>query len=336
MKCYLLAICCTFSSTVFSQAILPASKSLHKDMDKASLEIINAAVDQNKRESIFRDSLTRDNVARLLLHNETLKQRYLLNSVQPGADNKSALDFRTPAQNRKALTKSALELIADTLNKTRKVTLIGLGGVSNLENSKKTYGNLTGGVMYRLSRYKVIKNNWIDPHYVYLLFGLKSASSSDSASLQKTFLFPELNKRDFVLGYFMNFQKNDWTIAPTFEFSINRLTDSANTKTFVSQGFSIGVKIQKELTDGNLRSFLAFYPYYSLITVDKKYFDDYKALTKEPDIPSTFHAIGLHVSGQLTNGILFCNMKYILNKEGAIKSADLKRFVYTVGTLLNL
>ena len=139
-----------------------------------------------------------------------------------------------------------------------------------------------------------------------------------------------------MLGYFWQFQKNDWTIAPSFEFSLNRFVDTSNKKNFISQSFNVGVRIQKSLTFQNVNSFVSLYPYYSLITVDKKYSEDYQTLIGEKTIPSTFHSIGLHVSAQFPNAILFCNMKYILNKEGDLQSRDLKRFVYTIGTLLNL
>ena len=128
-----------------------------------------------------------------------------------------------------------LQKDVDTLNQSSNVAFIATGGINNLENIKQSYGHLGIGLLFRLSKYKLTKNNWIDPHFVYVIFNAKTATSPDSNSILKTFLFPELNKRDFVLGYFWEFRRNDWSIAPNFEVSLNRNTDSSNTKTFLSQ-----------------------------------------------------------------------------------------------------
>lgn len=226
--------------------------------------------------------------------------------------------------------------IIDTLNKTSELTPLFTAGISNLEDTKQAYGSLSLGLQFRLSKYKINKNKWIDPHFLYLIFSAKTASSPDSSSIQKTLLFPELNKRDFVLGYFWQCLKNDWAVSPTFEFSLNKFSDTSNSKSFVSQSFTTGVRVQKSFNFDNINSFVSLFPYYSLITVDKKFSEDYKDLTGETKIPSSFHSLGLNVSAQFPNAILFCNMKYILNKEGELKSRDLKRFVYTIGTLLSL
>jgi hypothetical protein len=101
-----------------------------------------------------------------------------------------------------SLYKAQLQELADTLNHSSPVTPIVTGGLANLENSKKSYGSLSFGLQYRLSKYKITKKKWIDPQYIYVIFSSKTATSPDSSVIQKTFMFPELNKRDFVLGYF--------------------------------------------------------------------------------------------------------------------------------------
>ena len=232
--------------------------------------------------------------------------------------------------------KQSLTAIVKKLNETSPFTPLLTAGVANLENTKQTYGSLSLGLQFRLSDFKVTNNKWIDPHYLYLMFSAKTATSPDSSSIQKTLIFPELNKRDFVLGYFWQFQKNEWAISPTFEFSLNRFSDTANSKSFVSQSFTTGLRVQKSFSFQNINSFVSLFPYYSLINVDKKYSEDYKELIKESKIPNTFHSLGLNASAQFPNAILFCNMKYILNKEGELKSRDLRKFVYTIGTLLSL
>jgi hypothetical protein len=256
--------------------------------------------------------------------------------------------FRINQGNFMQLTDSLYKIYTDTLKNIELLSLVNklnesspfvpvlTAVVTNLENTRQTYGSLSLGFQFRLSKYKLTKKGWVDPHYLYLLFSTKTATSPDSSSVQKTFMFPELNKRDFVLGYYWEFLKNHWTVAPTFEFSLNRFVDTANQKSFVSQSFNTGIRIQKSFSFEKVNSFVSLYPYYSLITVDKKYAQDYQFLIGEPSIPSTFHSVGLHISAQVPNAILFCNMKFILNNEGDLKSRDLKRYIYTIGTLLNL
>lgn len=222
------------------------------------------------------------------------------------------------------------------LNEASPVKPIATGGVSNLENAKQSYGSLTLGLQFRLSKYKLSSKNWIDPHFIYLMFSAKTATSPDSSSLQKTFMFPELNKRDFVMGWHCDFIKNGWSLAPNFEFSFNRFSDTSLKRNFVSQSFILGFRIQKEFESTPIKTFLSVFPYYSLITVDKKYAVDYRKLIGEDKIDRTFNSLGLNVSAQTTNGILFCNMKYILNKGKNVSSTDLKTFIYTIGTLLSL
>ena len=234
--------------------------------------------------------------------------------------------------------KQETQRIIDTLNSTPPVKILASGGLSNLENIKQAYGSLSLGLLFRLSKYKAGINGWIDPIYAYVMFNTKSATSPDSSSIQKTFLFPELNKRDFVIGFYRECSKNGWNIAPLFEFSLNRFNDTSNKKTFVSQCFLGGVRMNKsfQLSNPNITTFLQVLPYFSLINVDPKYSEDFRFLTKEPNNHGTYYSLGLQTSIQAENLILFCNMKYILNKSNGIQSPDLVRFVYTVGTQLTL
>jgi hypothetical protein len=319
-----ITVCSLLLQTTFAQSILPAAKSFKIENGKYISEL-----KRNKEN----DTTALKNILAM-----NLDSRFTTMNLSSDARNKKITGLSDSLYKAYQDSVDRLELIqiVKKLNESNSFTPVVTAGVSNLENSKQTYGSLSFGLQFRLSKYKLTKNNWIDPHFLYLIFSAKTASSPDSSSIQKTFMFPELNKRDFVIGYFWQFQKNDWTIAPTFEFSLNRFADTSNKKNFVSQSLTAGVRFQKSLNFQNLKSFVSLYPYYSLITVDKKYSEDYEDLIKETKIPSTFHSFGLHVSAQFPNAILFCNMKYILNKEGELKSRDLKRFIYTIGTLLSL
>jgi len=237
-------------------------------------------------------------------------------------------------------TNDSVELanLCDTLNQSSPVKVILNGAISNMENLKQSYGSLAAGLQFRLTKYKVGKNNSIDPRFIYVMFNTKTATSPDSSSIQKTFLFPELNKRDFVLGYYSETIKNDWSYGPVAEFSMNRFVDTSDNKTFVSQCFLAGWKVSKafKITSPNLNVFLQFFPYYSVINVDPKFSKDYTGLLKEENIHATYHSIGLQTSVQIDNAVLFCNMKYILNKARGIQSPDLVRFIYTIGTSVSL
>jgi hypothetical protein len=329
LRFFLPAILLMPMQSIFAQSIFPAAKSFK--------------VEKGRYISDFKKNIVTDTAS--IINSITKKAQILFNTMnynsgekgveELGKANKKLIDslYRDYED---SLKRHELIPVINKLNESSPFAPIVTAGITNLENTKQTYGSLSFGIQFRLTKYKLSKKNWIDPHYLYLMFSAKTATSPDSSSIQKTFMFPELNKRDFVFGYFSEFQKNDWTIAPTFEFSLNKFVDTANKKSFVSQSFNLGCRIQKSFSFNNVNSFVSLYPYYSLITVDKKYATDYQVLIGEPKIPSTFHSIGLHVSAQIPNAILFCNMKYILNKEGHLQSRDLKRYIYTIGTLLSL
>lgn len=337
----IIMLSCTFiliAHVAICQAIFPASKTFKPDgflifnlknaTNKDSLQHLRNDADK-AGESLFNimeqgtGDFVLDSVAKTLSKKE--KRRRKNENQLKDSIYRAYLDM---AYN------NSLPEIVSSLNETPTIRPTVTAGFINIENTQNAFGNINFGIQYRLSEYKIGHNNWIDPHYLYVMFGARTTQSQDTQSIQKSFLFPELNKRDFVLGYFCEFQKKDWSISPTLEFSVNRFNDSLNQKYFVSQSFTAGIKVQKVFKAESLTSFFCLYPYYSLIAVDKKYSDDFKVLIKEPGIHPTFHSLGLHVSAQLPSGVFFCDMKYILNKQGAIGSPDLKRHSYTVGTLL--
>ncbi len=239
------------------------------------------------------------------------------------------------------IAETAIEERIEELNNTSPVKLIANGGISNLEEINAAAGNLSLGFMFRLSRFKRIgQSNWIDPHFLYLMFNTRTSSSVDTASIHKTFIFPELNKRDFVLGYLLHLENNNWGIEPVFEFSLNRYSDSARNNTFHSQSFLIGSKFYKafsfRVNDDTLSATAPLFSYYSLINVDPKDFDSYRNVMKDQHAHPPFYSFGLQAQIQIDKIAMFCNMKYIMNKEGQVSSNDLRRFVYTIGTMISL
>jgi hypothetical protein len=326
---YHLCVFLFFTNTAFAQTIIPANKSfkINKTIHVFDFKRTFPQDDSNVKQAFIYDSLgisKRFKLERKIVERRNQKN---MNQVIDSLRNvylDSLYELQIPS-------------IVNQLNSSPPIKPIITAGLANLENTSQSYGNLSIGLLFRLSKYKVGKRNWIDPHFLYTMFSARTATSPDSSSIQKTFMFPELNKRDFVLGYFFEKISGDWSFAPTFEFSFNKFSDTSNSKNFVSQSFITGLRIQKALTTtSTINSFVALYPYYSLITVEKKYSIDYRDLIGEPQMPSTFHSFGLHVSAQATNAILFCNMKYIFGRSSIIKSPDLKTFIYTIGTQVAL
>lgn len=333
----LLLLLLVFTATRFiacSQSLIPAAQTFKIEKGKFIGSLI-------KDTSVLQDARR---TAAIISNN--FNARFEAANLKNDSDKKSRIEIMRKVQRvydsvYKAKLDEAYEDMLPTLvNKLDSLPAITpaiTAGVSNLENTKQSYGSLALGFQFRLSKYKVGKKGWIDPHFVYLLFSTKTATSPDSSTIQKTFMFPDLNKRDFVMGYYWLLMKKDWSVSPLFEFSLNRFSDTAIKKNFVSTNFLLGIKFQKSFDqDGGITPFISFFPYYSLISVDKKYAVDYKKMIGEEEIPTVFHSLGLQVSCQVTKGILFCNMKYILNKEGDIKSPELKRFIYTIGTMIGL
>lgn len=239
--------------------------------------------------------------------------------------------------------KNTLDKIIDSLNKTDNFSLLASGGLTNLQDIDNSYGSLGVGLLYRLSKYHLLnnsgKNSWIDPHYLYFMFNTKTGSSRDSSVIQKGILFPELVKRDLVIGY--NWEvlnaKTKWAYAFNTEFSLSRF-DSSDGRTFTTQNLVSGFKVSKGFYNKKFEipSYLQLFLYYHLINIDPKFFKDYNSLVGEENAPPSFHTLGLQTTLQVKNVTLFSNMKYILNNTDKLNSPDLKRFVYTFGTLFTL
>ncbi|MBX2906625.1 MAG: hypothetical protein KF744_11340 [Taibaiella sp.] len=237
---------------------------------------------------------------------------------------------------------SATQALVDTFNKIVPVKVLATGGISKIEDVKQSTGNLSFGLQFRLSEFRRVTSgrakNWIDPHYLYIMFNAKTASSSDTNSIQRSFLFPELSRRDFVLGYFWQFLKDDWSIEPTFEGSLNRYADTSNSQMFRSESFLIGAKFAKSFTLPGLGIVSGFqlFPYYNIINVDSKYWTDYTAMVGATNSHPTFHNIGMQAVVQVDKAFIFCNMKYVLNKSDSNLNPDFVRFVYTLGGMVSL
>ncbi len=231
--------------------------------------------------------------------------------------------------------------VVKELNETLPVELIATGGISSLQDVKHMGGNLGVGLQFRLSSFKAKRNGWIDPHFLYVMFNAKTATSSDTGVLQREILFPEISKRDFVIGYFFRQMKNDFCLDFTVEAALNKYTDSIHT--FRTESMTLGFAVSKafaiNLDNVSTSISVKLFPYYNLINIDPKYWADYDAMLKSSNnAHATFHTLGLQTFLQADNIILFCNAKYVLNKMGetATPNRDFVRFVYTIGTMVAL
>ena len=230
-------------------------------------------------------------------------------------------------------------------NQDPHVVISGIGGITDLETANQSGGNFSIASTFRLGDYhRMGKSKWVDPAFLYLAFNARTSSSSDSSILAKTFLFPDISKRDFVIGAFFSFRSmTNWAIEPTVEFSLNQykktLSDST-THVFKSESAMLGVKFTKTYfvniaKDSTVPISFSLYPYYSLISVDPKYSVDYNAILGEKNLPSTFNSVGFEATLQVSKFVIFANMKMVLNNTNNISNQDLKGFTYVLGTIIS-
>ncbi len=241
--------------------------------------------------------------------------------------------------------KIVLSNMLKEMNESSRFTPVFSIGLNGFENFNNLSGEASVGAIYRLSKYKLIQNNKgdyiIDPLYCYGLTGVRTAKSSDSNNLVKTFLFPEIGKRDLVFGIIFSERSNitrHMNYTWLTELSLNRFNDVANKKSYQTQSLMVGFKFTKtsltDITDRN--NWLEFFPYYMLIYTDPKYADDLAKYLNLSMLPTTVHTLGCRTTFQTNNAQFFCNMKYVLNDSKGINNPDLIRFVYTIGTNINL
>lgn len=216
---------------------------------------------------------------------------------------------------------------------------MGSIGLNNLEDFKNSFGTFTIGARFRISKYKPKPRNpnlpvrALDPGFAYFEYRTRTALGSDTNTLAKTFLFPQMNKQDYVFGFYNQVSRNNWDFwLPIFEISLNRYSDKENKNYFTSEAAMFGIRAHKNFSTATTGgSWVMFMPYYKIINVDPKHRSSYNLLLGETSLPLTFHTVGLEMAFGPQNAAFFCNMNYILNKDKGIKNPELIRFVYTVG-----
>lgn len=224
------------------------------------------------------------------------------------------------------------------------LTISGVGGVSNLESLDKAGGNLSIYATFKLGKNKRVgKSYWIDPPFLYLAFNTRTQSSSDTAAFSRSFLFPEISKRDFIIGAFLSYTHapTNWVIKPTAEFSLNRY--NTNTTDSIpplrTESFLIGAQFSKSQTFNSNGTTVAagfqLFPYYNLIHTQEKN-QKYLPFSKADLLPRSLHTIGVQAILQVSAMQLFANVKYVLSDTKAAGVDDLIGMTYTIGTVINV
>ena len=187
-------------------------------------------------------------------------------------------------------------------------------------------------------------------HYntVYGMFNAHAANTADSNVLAKTFLFPQIGKRVFTLGYQRTIHTpamNCFSIVPYAEFSWNKVTstkDSTQSINTISATFGCHFEWHGpdvKFGDTSVPFVLSLSPYYNLISVDSKYFTGnnniYSAMFGETNLPPTFHTAGFETVVQLGAFQIFSDIKWVLNDKNVTSNMDLKGAGIVIGTIVN-
>jgi hypothetical protein len=241
-----------------------------------------------------------------------------------------------PLQTR--VSNTSIGLVAKSAPGTaNEVHILGLGGINDIANSQKAGGTLS------LGAYMILQslNNW--QNGLYVLFNERPANTSDTAIAARSFLFPEIGKRSFAIGY-ERIYKPSATSDHSFIFFVeaswskNTITNT-DTLIFYSTNLSTGLRYNysRGFLMGSVTKQFCFniHPYYQLVSVDSKDFALRNSMLGEDNLPPTFHSIGLYTSLQVAELGLFANFKQVLNYPEHINSRELKGALIVVGALIS-
>jgi len=221
-----------------------------------------------------------------------------------------------------------------------KVKIFGAGAASSsIASLSSATGNLSIGVAFSFGKDTT--------NTIYGMYNAHAANSTDSNVISKTFLFPEIGKRLFTLGYMRDFvinKKDCIHIVPFTEFSENKLTDSAS-QTIYTFSSTLGVRFDwhsDSVNFGNSKIPVIFsvFPYYNLISVDSKYYTDnnneYNTMFNESHLPPTFHTVGFEAILSISTFQIFADLKWVLNnKDLGANDTNLRGNSIVIGTIVN-
>ncbi|RYZ51435.1 MAG: hypothetical protein EOP49_11745 [Sphingobacteriales bacterium] len=237
------------------------------------------------------------------------------------------------AYRRQELMTTALQLNEAT---SRFQPLIA-GGLTNILQPGSSSGNLTLGVQFRLTPFKV-KGDVIDPHYLYAAWSASTAKSGDTSNLLKSIVFPELAKNDFIFGWKHESIKGNLVKGLFAEVRLTTFADTSKKWLFRSESLVAGYQwaFMGSLPLLQVPAGFRIQPYLNVVNIDSKYREGLDKATNNVPVYGTFFNVGCRIQADIGGAALFFNGKYILNKQGELKEPDMVRFVYTIGTAVAL
>ena len=231
--------------------------------------------------------------------------------------------------------------LAETKKNLLECQVLGIGGVSDLNDAKKLGGNLSLGA-YVLLRTQS-NDDRFRRHAIYVFYNSRAGSTEDTVVVAKTYLFPDIGKRDFTLGYewLLGHENSIFTLIPFSEISFTRNILNRNEQDpekFHAYNFTFGMKLKLEtdFTVGSeMKRFgISLNPYVQSISIDPKDFKTRNEMLNEKDLPPTFHTIGVYSALQIAELGIFANYKRIMNKTEAFTDKNLKDGILVIGLLV--
>lgn len=225
------------------------------------------------------------------------------------------------------------------------VKIVGSASLNDLGSISTSKGTMSFGSYFKLGKRTGL----------YMFFNTKPSASADSSSIGKTFIFPELSTRDFIVGYsYARLYNKNWTGSFFAEISLckhsNSIDTTKNLVSFNSTQLIFGMRFSKSYfyTINEKPHSLGFslIPYLQGISVSSKYADSYRKTldgykdinggSGKEDLPLGLYAAGIRGQIDFEDFSFFCNTKFPLNtsNSGNINN-DLKQFVYTIGVAIS-
>ena len=217
--------------------------------------------------------------------------------------------------------------------------LLMSGSLSSIENLSKPNFKLPIGL---LVQYKGLST--------VLMYNIQAASSSDSASMVKTLLLPELNSRAFLLAIHQNlYGSKEHNILTQFVFnsSVGVVKDYLG-HAISPVNISFGLKFVatwdvSQSSNTNLQNLKhvsgSFRPYYSIISVSNNDYTGYNEIFNPQNkyyLQPTIQGVGSEFQLELGNFCLAFDGKYILGSGSNASNNYFSGFYWTISSKVAL
>lgn len=246
------------------------------------------------------------------------------------------------------------------------ISIIGVAGASSVDGLKQNSAAVSVGISFAWGKHYNRNTGWYHLYQrnsFYMLFNPASAVSNDSLSVAKTYLFPEISKRDFVLGYERVFpfalrnrldHTNNEARPTTFSFFSEFSTSHYDTGNSAFRNYNVttGFKVTYRNENAGLGFGIQIIPYYSFIGSERKDWNNRNQsilglnstaldTLQHKGIPPTVHAFGVNCKGSISSFEVFANFKYILNadinlnKTIEMANPSFQTTLLTIGVVIN-